>query len=66
MKNMIRHIEYEFNLKDDVTCFGTDDDFFLDSPEYLEECLIDYLCEDLRVIDVKEHLKIKKIWYEEV
>ena len=70
MKAEVRHIEYEVNIKDDLTCIGDIGDFdhlTERTKEYAENCLEDYIfgLERGELIDlILDNLKFKKVWFE--
>lgn len=60
---MIRHIELAFE-NFDLTCWAEDmEDFEIDTEESIKEEVLQFLYDDPQT--VFEHVKIKKIWYEE-
>jgi len=62
---MTRHIEYELNLKEDVTCWGDAEDFETDlTEEDAKEIIEDWLSDFVWTDDIFNKIKIKKIWFE--
>ena len=72
MKFVTKHIEYELNLKEDLTTLGYDGDFEDDelNEESAKEALKEHIWDLVKYnqIDPEEiikHITIKKIWLEE-
>lgn len=70
MKAEVRHIEYEVNIKDDLTCIGDIGDFdhlTETTEEYLKDCFEGYIfcLEKGELVKlILDNLKIKKVWFE--